>query len=143
MAASSRATSPRRTASCRSPRSRPGRGSTEVGCPCCDVLSGRLIPAGAAGVALTEAEMKSSWRLALGATAMAACGPSEAAGPVVLRGGRLPGGEVADITFVDGKIAAIGGEMPADANVIDVSGRFYAPGFIDSHVHMAYLPDAP
>lgn len=37
--------------------------------------------------------------------------------------------------IVDGKIAAIGGEAPAD-RAIDLGGRFLLPGFIDAHSHI-------
>ena len=39
----------------------------------------------------------------------------------------------------DGKIAALGAnvDVPAGAEVIDVTGRFISPGIIDAHSHMA------
>ncbi|HKB93584.1 MAG TPA: adenine deaminase [Gaiellaceae bacterium] len=58
---------------------------------------------------------------------------------VVLRGGRvlsvftrewLEG----DVAIVDGKIAGIGGYEAGE--VVDVSGRYVVPGFIDAHVHI-------
>ncbi len=45
----------------------------------------------------------------------------------VLRNGRLPGGMLADV----------------EVREVDVSGRFLAPAFIDSYVHLAYLPMIP
>jgi imidazolonepropionase-like amidohydrolase len=63
---------------------------------------------------------------------------------VVLRGatlvtvtsGTIPNGT---IVLSDGRIAAIGANVnvPAGAEVIDVSGRFISPGMIDAHSHMA------
>src|SRR5579864_2655038 len=44
-----------------------------------------------------------------------------------------------DILIKDGKIAAVGGALkaPADAVVIDATGRFVTPGIIDCHSHIA------
>ena len=39
------------------------------------------------------------------------------------------------ITIEDGKISAIGGEKPENAEVIDGKGNFVSPGFVDVHVH--------
>ncbi len=40
----------------------------------------------------------------------------------------------------DGKIAAVGArteiKIPADAHVVDGTGRFAVPGFIDTNVHL-------
>jgi imidazolonepropionase-like amidohydrolase len=60
----------------------------------------------------------------------------------VLRNGRLPGGMAADVEVRDGKIVAVG-RVDARVEAVDVSGRFLAPAFIDSHVHLAYLPMIP
>ena len=43
---------------------------------------------------------------------------------------------LSSIVIEDGKIAAIGGETPADANVIDGQGHFVSPGFVDVHTHL-------
>ena len=59
----------------------------------------------------------------------------------VLAGGHISGGVAADIEVRDGKIVAIGDVDPA-AERVDVSGAWIAPAFIDSHVHLAYLPQA-
>ncbi len=66
---------------------------------------------------------------------------------LVLTGGRLidgtGAGPVAGATIVvrDGRIAAIGGgapgELPEDAEIIDVSGMTVLPGLIDCHDHLA------
>lgn len=42
--------------------------------------------------------------------------------------------ERADLYIEGGKIAAIGGELPAD-EVLSAGGRYVSPGFIDTHVH--------
>lgn len=42
----------------------------------------------------------------------------------------------ADVEIVDGKIGAIGRDLPMEgARVIDVSGHYVTPGWIDLHVH--------
>ena len=48
---------------------------------------------------------------------------------------------VADILVEGEKIAAIGTDLanPSDAEVIDATGKYVFPGFIDPHVHI-YLP---
>jgi len=58
---------------------------------------------------------------------------------LLLRGARLPGGMQADVEIRDGRIVSVGPSAGND-NVVDVSGRYLAPAFIDSHVHLAYLP---
>jgi imidazolonepropionase-like amidohydrolase len=62
-------------------------------------------------------------------------------GDVVVRGVRLPGEDAAvDVLISSGRISAIG-VVAADAAPaeVDLAGRWLAPGFIDSHVHVAYL----
>ncbi|WP_175574461.1 amidohydrolase family protein [Algoriphagus marinus] len=44
------------------------------------------------------------------------------------------------IILQDGKISAIGGaeiEIPENANLVDVSGKFITPGLVDAHVHFS------
>jgi imidazolonepropionase-like amidohydrolase len=65
-------------------------------------------------------------------------------GTVVLRGARvitMRGPEVienADVLVRNNRIAGVGprGAAPADARVIDVSGKTIVPGFVDTHAHM-------
>ena len=40
-----------------------------------------------------------------------------------------------------GRVVAIGVSRDAAARVVDVSGRYLVPGFIDSHVHLAYYSE--
>lgn len=40
------------------------------------------------------------------------------------------------VTIEDGKIVAIGAELPEGAEVIDGKGNLLAPGFVDLHVHL-------
>lgn len=49
-------------------------------------------------------------------------------------------GRVRDVVVVDGVISAIG-EGLAGEGAVDGAGLFLAPAFIDSHVHLAYLPE--
>ena len=61
---------------------------------------------------------------------------------ILLRGGRIldPAAEhdaVGDLLLVDGRVAAVGGKLRVeDAQVIDASGCWVAPGFIDLHSHL-------
>jgi len=62
---------------------------------------------------------------------------------LLIRNGRLldPASRVdrvADLLVADGRIRAIGADMPAPegATVIDATGKVVAPGFIDIHVHL-------
>jgi len=59
----------------------------------------------------------------------------------VLRGAILAGGEAADVQIAGGRITAVGAPDTLEGEVVDVSGRWLAPAFIDSHVHLAYLDD--
>ena len=45
--------------------------------------------------------------------------------------------EGATITIRNGRVAAVGGEIPADAIVVDLSGKTVYPGFIDSFSEIA------
>ncbi|MCW5581647.1 MAG: PD40 domain-containing protein, partial [Luteimonas sp.] len=68
-------------------------------------------------------------------------------GTLLLRGARaitLRGDEViehADVLVRDGRIAAVGRrgdiDVPADAEILDVSGKTLVPGFIDMHDHVS------
>jgi dihydroorotase len=61
---------------------------------------------------------------------------------LILTGGRIidPANgrdEIADIAFEDGKVAAIGRELPrAAAEIVDVAGKLVVPGLIDLHTHV-------
>ena len=61
---------------------------------------------------------------------------------VVFSGGQIAGAGPATVVIADGDIAMVLG--PADAvdlpgaQVVDISGQWLAPAFIDSHVHIAY-----
>jgi len=62
---------------------------------------------------------------------------------VALKGAKVhtavgPPVENAAVVFKDGKITAVGKDIwiPADAKIIDVSGKVIVPGFIDNHSHI-------
>jgi dihydroorotase len=61
---------------------------------------------------------------------------------ILIRGGRLldPAtrrDEIGDLLVADGRIAAIGPDLPADgATVVSAAGCWIAPGFVDLHVHL-------
>ncbi|MGH0031352.1 MAG: dihydroorotase [Myxococcota bacterium] len=60
----------------------------------------------------------------------------------LLRGGRvldpaIDRDERADVRIEDGRIAAVGTDLPVDgATVVDAQGKWVAPGFVDLHSHL-------
>jgi len=59
----------------------------------------------------------------------------------------LPGGGTVDVVVKEGVISSVlqgdaRAQPRAGADVIDLSGHWIAPGFIDSHVHLVYKPAA-
>ena len=61
---------------------------------------------------------------------------------ILIRGGRVldPASgrdEVADVLLADGRVEAVGSQLAAaDAEVVDATGCWVAPGFIDLHAHL-------
>ncbi|MCW1100190.1 amidohydrolase [Streptomyces sp. RS2] len=50
----------------------------------------------------------------------------------------------ATVLIADGKIEAVGDsrlEIPADTEIVDVTGRWVLPGFVDAHTHIGTLED--
>ena len=55
---------------------------------------------------------------------------------MLIRGAKLENGQTADLLLRQGKIAAIGLELPAEGEeVLEAGGRTLLPGFIDLHCH--------
>lgn len=70
-------------------------------------------------------------------------GGSGTPGSLLIEGGTVVGLGAADVRVVDGTITAVGELTPiAGEKVIDAAGKWVAPAFIDSHVHLLYLPAA-
>lgn len=63
-------------------------------------------------------------------------------GTLVLRGAEVVGQGLADLAIADGRVVAVGEVALEGVEEVDLSGRFLAPAFIDSHVHLAYYPVA-
>jgi cytosine/creatinine deaminase len=56
---------------------------------------------------------------------------------LIVKGGTLPGGSIADIGIAGGVIRAIEPKLDAEAGrVVDASGCLVAPPFVDPHFHM-------
>ena len=56
---------------------------------------------------------------------------------LIVKGGTLPDGSVADIGISGEKIAAIEPRLDAEASrVIDATGNLVSPPFVDPHFHM-------
>lgn len=55
---------------------------------------------------------------------------------LVLRGVRPWGGELTDLALADGKIAAIGHDLPRDNDEFDGAGDVVLPGLHDHHLHI-------
>jgi cytosine deaminase len=54
----------------------------------------------------------------------------------VLRNARLAGGELRDIGWREGRIAAIEPKLVCDAPETDAGGKLIVPGFVDTHIHL-------
>ncbi|MBK1659462.1 amidohydrolase family protein [Paracraurococcus ruber] len=56
---------------------------------------------------------------------------------LLLRDARLLDGSVVDIGVAEGRIAAIGPGLAAEADeVVDCGGRLVSPGFVETHIHL-------
>lgn len=75
--------------------------------------------------------------LPLGDTALAATQSAD----LVVRGASVTGLGPAELRFSGGRVTEIGPTVSAGgASVVELPGQWIAPAFIDSHVHLAYLP---
>ena len=57
-----------------------------------------------------------------------------------LKGGNVFGLGRVNLLIDAGRVQAVGVSDTAADKIVDVSGRYVVPGFIDSHVHLAYDP---
>jgi cytosine/creatinine deaminase len=56
---------------------------------------------------------------------------------LILKGGRLPNGEIADIAIEEDRISAVEPAITAEAKeTVDISGNLISPPFVDPHFHM-------
>jgi imidazolonepropionase-like amidohydrolase len=58
----------------------------------------------------------------------------------VLKGGNVFGVGKQNLRIDAGRVTAVAVSIGASDRVVDVTGRYIVPGFIDSHVHLAYDP---
>jgi len=96
-------------------------------------------------VATTSGEMHEPTGSSSGSSSSggSSSGGGAPSGSLLIDGGTVVGLGAADVRVVDGTIVAVGALTPeAGEKVIDAAGRWVAPGFIDSHVHLLYLPAA-
>ncbi len=61
----------------------------------------------------------------------------------VLQGGTVFAVGKQNLLIESGRVTAVGVKKGAAGRVVDVNGRYIVPGFIDSHVHLAYYPAGP
>lgn len=111
------------------------------------VLTGCATSQPAGGVSEASTEMVSSGPPTTSGEAVESSGGSSsggaAAGGLLLDGGTVVGLGAADVRVEDGTITAIGELTPiAGEKVIDATGKWISAAFIDSHVHLLYLPEA-
>jgi len=55
---------------------------------------------------------------------------------IIVKGGTLPDGRIADIGIEAGRIKAIGALNAEAGEVIDAAGDLVAPPFVDPHFHL-------
>ena len=78
--------------------------------------------------------------LALALLTLSACQPASETYPIVLHGGRVMDpatglDSIRDVAIRDGKVVAISAKPLKGTEVVDVTGKVVAPGFIDLHAH--------
>ncbi|MEZ4316810.1 MAG: amidohydrolase family protein [Myxococcota bacterium] len=73
--------------------------------------------------------------------ALSAACAAQPEGPVVLSGATVVGRGRADVRIEGDRIVAVGDVDRTGATVLDHTGRFVVPAFVDAHVHLAYLDE--
>ena len=65
-------------------------------------------------------------------------GPVAAPAPVLIRGGRPYGEEIADVLISGGRIDAVGTDIasPPGAEIVEAEGCVVLPGLVDLHTHL-------
>lgn len=100
-----------------------------------------------------------SWGLAFGAVLALGCGSAEKSSHSggggqgagggsaedtkarVYSGARVPGGDVIELRVEGARLVEVGSRVSrAAAEVIDVTGQWVTPAFIEGHVHLTYYP---
>jgi imidazolonepropionase-like amidohydrolase len=71
----------------------------------------------------------------------AASDAGNAGSAFVLEGGVIFGVGKQNLLIDSGRVVAVGVSHDAAARAVNVSGRYIVPGFIDSHVHLAYYAE--
>ncbi len=64
-----------------------------------------------------------------------------APGDLIVTGARLPGGGTTALVAQRGTLSGVG-DPASPRSDLDAAGRYAVPAFIDSHVHLTYLPEA-
>ena len=67
--------------------------------------------------------------------------PAISSAAYVLKGGTIVGVGKRNLLIDGGRVVQSNVNVDAAQRQVDVTGRFIVPGFIDSHVHLAYVPD--
>lgn len=110
------------------------------------VLTGCATSPPTGGASEASTEMVSSGAPTSGEPAESSGGSSSGgatAGSLLLDGGTVVGLGAADVRVEDGTITAMGELTPiVGEKVIDATGKWISAAFIDSHVHLLYLPEA-
>ena len=71
-------------------------------------------------------------------TATDTSSPAAAPAPVLIRGGRPYGEEIADVLISGGRIEAVGTDLaaPPGAEIVEAEGCVVLPGLVDLHTHL-------
>ena len=56
-----------------------------------------------------------------------------------LKNGRLPDGTRTDVLIEDGRIAAVGENLPDGSRTVELEGAVLSPGFVDVYKRQEYI----